>query len=448
MTNKYILLLFLLFALNSSFAQNGFRLPGLEKDKIKFDLIANLIIIPVELNGVKLSFILDTGVSKPILFNLTNIDSLQINKTETILIRGLGGGDPIQAIRSKDNFLSIGNAININQDVFVVFDKNLNFTPRLGVPIHGIIGFSLFKSFITEINYASKYIKLHRPDSYKYKKCKKCEVFNLSFYNNKPYLDAEVEINSEFKPVKLLMDTGSSDALWLFEDDSLGILPPNKMYFDDFLGKGLSGNVYGKRSKVKTIKLKSYELNNVNSAFPDSSAISHARKVEERNGSICGDLLKRFNLIVDYKNAKLTLKKNNKFKTPFYYNRSGIIIEQRGFVVVKERVAASNLNRDASESSSNYEISTASYFNYSAKPAYTIVEIRKNSPAERVGLQKDDIILKINGKETHTLELQNVIDYFKSKAGKLIRLKIDRNGSIVFYQFRLEDVFKQKNSLE
>ena len=444
MLKKNTLILLLIFVITSSFSQSDFSLPRLEKDKIRFDLIGNLIILPVELNGVKLSFVLDTGVSKPILFNLTNIDSLQIRNAETILIRGLGGGDPVEAIRSKRNFLRVGNAININQDVYVVFDKDLNFTPRLGIPIHGIIGFSLFKNFIVEINYASKYLKLYKPATYKYKKCKKCETFNLSFYNNKPYLEAEVLIEAEFKPIKLLIDTGSSDALWLFEDKFLGIKPPNKMFFNDFLGKGLSGNVYGKRSKVKTLKLKRFELNNVNSAFPDSSAISYARKFTKRNGSICGDLLKRFNLIIDYKNARLTLKKNKNFRTPFYYNRSGIIIEQRGFIVVKEEAASRETNYGSSKSSPSIKISSVNQYTYNTKPAYTIVEIRKDSPAERAGLLEDDIILSINGKQTHTLELQNVIAYFKSKTGKLIKLKIDRNGKVMLFSFRLENVFKQK----
>ena len=159
MLKKYILIVLLLFVVTSSFSQREFNLPGLEKDKIPFKLIGNLIIIPVQLNGVELSFVLDTGVSNPILFNITNIDSLQVREVETLYLRGLGGGDPIKAVKSKGNHFKIGNAINVNQDVFVVFDQDLNFTPRLGIPVHGIIGFSLFKNFIVEINYASKYLK-------------------------------------------------------------------------------------------------------------------------------------------------------------------------------------------------------------------------------------------------------------------------------------------------
>lgn len=443
MIKNKILLLLLLFAVNTTFSQGDFNLPNLNKDKLRFDLVGNLIIIPVEVNGVELSFVLDSGVSKPILFNLTNIDSLQMNKVETILLRGLGGGAPVEAIKSKGNFLSIGNAININQDIYVVFDKSINFTRRLGRPVHGIIGFDLFKNFIIEINYASKYIVLHKPENYKYKSCQRCETFDLWFYKNKPYMTGEIEVNSEFIPIKLLIDTGSSDALWIFENEEKGLIPTKNMYFEDFLGKGLSGNIYGKRSKIERFKLKSFELNNVNTAFPDSTSISFARLNTERNGSISGEVLKRFNLIVDYQNQKITLKKNRNFKSAFSYNKSGIIIEQDGVMIVREREKRSGLGfNDGNDS--NIHVETITHYKLSVKPAYTIVEIRKDSPAESAGLLVGDIILTINGKDTHTLELQNVISYFKSKSGKQINLKIDRNGKIMLFEFRLEDVFKQK----
>ena len=105
----------------------------------------------------------------------------------------------------------------------------------------------------------------------------------MEFNQNKPYINAEVEIHSKQIPVKLLIDSGGSDALWLFEDDSLGIFPDNKTYFVDFLGKGLSGSIYGKRTRISSFSLKDFQLNKVNVAFPDSSAISYARKFKEKS---------------------------------------------------------------------------------------------------------------------------------------------------------------------
>ena len=91
----YLTLTFFCFSING-FGQR-FHISNKKKfEKIKFELVNNLMVVPVELNGAKLSFILDTGVSSPILFNLNNQDSIQINKVSEITLRGLGDGEPIE----------------------------------------------------------------------------------------------------------------------------------------------------------------------------------------------------------------------------------------------------------------------------------------------------------------------------------------------------------------
>lgn len=440
----YFFIALFFVSISSSYSQNGFDIPGKQSDKIKFNLVNNLIIIPLELNGIELSFLLDTGVSKPILFNITNTDSLQIKNVETIFLRGLGGGESIRALKSRNNFVKIGKAININQDVFVVFDQKINFTPRLGVPVHGIIGYDIFKDFIVEINYKSKFIRLNKPESYRYRPCRKCEIFELAFYNYKPYINARVETNSSTQNVKLLIDTGSTDALWIFENDSLGLVPNKNMQFDDFLGRGLSGNVYGKRSRINALEIGSYRLEDVNAAFPDSTSISFARKIEDRNGSISSEILRRFNLIFDYPNSKITLRKNANFKTPFKYDRSGIVLEQRGLIVVKEKFNDQTYNTYNSKNSSTNTVSNNVLYKYKIEPAFTIVEIRKGSPADKIGLKINDIILSINGKLTHTMSLQEAMEFFQDRPNKNVRILIDRNNNKRRFQIKLENPFKPK----
>lgn len=444
MLNKYAVTFLFLLITNLSFSQGQFELHRDKYTKIKFELIDNLIVFPVEVNGAKLSFLLDTGVSKPILFNIINTpDSIQINHVESIFLRGLGDGGYIEALRSKQNVLKIGNAVNINQDLYVIFDESINFTPRLGVPIHGIIGYDIFKDFIVEINYASKYIKLHQPDLYQYKKCKNCQSFDLEFHQNKPYINAQVEIHSNPIPVKLLIDSGGSDALWLFEDDSLSINPHKDNYFYDFLGKGLSGSVHGKRTKIHSFAINDFHLKNVNVAFPDSSAISFARKFKERNGSLAGEILKRFNMIIDYNTSKITLKKNKNFNLPFQYNMSGIVIEQDGVRVVKEKQG----NTSNGETSYGMTVEGARSFSvtesykFVLKPAYKIVELRKDSPSDLAGILVGDIVLKINGKETHHLKMEEINETLRAKVGTVIKLRVERNGRVLDFTFRLKSLF-------
>lgn len=441
MLKRITLTFFLIIGAVSSFAQGSFNLVHTSTDKIKFQLINNLVVIPVEVNGVKLSFLLDSGVSKPILFNIINLsDSLQINNVETVYLRGLGSEGSIEALKSRGNIVKIGKAINVNQEVYVVFDEGINFAPRLGIPIHGIIGYDIFKDLIVDINYSSKSIKFHNPQTYKYKKCKKCRTFDLTLSQNKPYIDGMIEIDSNVIPVKLLIDTGGSDALWLFEDEEKGILPIDNRYFEDYLGKGLSGSVYGKRSKIKSFSLQDFKFNDVNVAFPDSSSIHIARNFKDRSGSISGELLKRFNIIFDYGNEKITFRKNSHFKAPFHYNKSGIVLEQNGIRVVKENNDGFFYNRESNTAGTDKIVLQASY-NYVFKPAFTIVELRKDSPAQKAGLLLGDVILSVNNKDTANLKMQDINNLFSAEDGKLIRLNIDRNGIALKYEFKLEKLF-------
>ena len=251
---------FIGFNLNA-FSQDGFQLQNGKSDKIHFRLINNLIVIPVSVNGVSLFFLLDTGVSKPIIFNFFNLkEELSIHETELLLLQGLGDDKPIEALKSSNNTVIIGEAINLNQDLYAIIDASINFAPSLGIPIHGIIGYDVFKDFIVEINYSRNFVKLHNPLSYDSKLSQKWRTSNLTFYNKKPIVKASVTNGNQVVPVNLLIDTGGSDALWIFEDSSESLKIPRSA-FDDFLGKGLSGNIYWKRSVFESFRLKDFQLN-------------------------------------------------------------------------------------------------------------------------------------------------------------------------------------------
>ena len=75
------------------------------------------------------------------------------------------------------------------------------------------------------------------------------------------------------------------------------------------------------------------------------------------------------------------------------------------------------------------------------KPAYSIVELRKDSPAEKAGLEVGDIILGINGKSTHNIKLQEIVQMFYEESGKRIKLRVDRKGIIIYYEFMLKSLF-------
>lgn len=423
-----------------------YSLPSGEKSqRIKFQLINNLIVIPLEVNGAKLSFILDSGVSTPILFNLSELDSLPLNNVSEITIKGLGNGEPIKAFSSRGNTFKLKNLRNFSQLLYVVLDKHLNFSPTVGIPIHGIIGYDLFQDFVVDINYGSEVIKFYDPKYYKKGNSKKSETLPLSIINEKAYVDGKIVIEEDFSiPVKLLVDTGSSDAVWLFENYEKGIGIPEKNY-TDFLGKGLNGNIFGKRTKVSSVHIGSFSLKNAKAAFPDLESFSAVKDLGNRNGSVGGEILRRFNIIFNYPQGEITLQKNGNFKAPFRYNMSGIALQHNGVRYIAESITDSRgvvNNSERERQLGDVQIMMESKTRISLVPEIIVSGIRAGSPAHEAGLQEGDIVIAVNGKKVHSYKLQEVLEMLNEKKGKRIRLLVERLNKDLTFNFVLRDVFK------
>ena len=436
---RLLFFLSILFCISAKgYSQGGFSLPStLEKDKISFKLINNLVVIPVEVNGTKLTFLLDTGVSSTIMFSLAEVDSLKLNNAETVRLRGLGEGGSISALKSKNNKLKIGKAIDDDHTVYVIFDKSLNLSTRMGIPIHGIIGYEFFKNMVVKTNYISERLIFYAPETYQPKKCKKCEVFNLTFQNKKAYINIDVTASNLTKEVTLLIDSGSSDAIWIFDDKDF-IDTTLKKSFDDFLGQGLSGGIFGKRSKLSKIGIGNFELKNVKVAFPDKESMENIKFFDERDGSLGGDILKRFTTIYDFPNKKVSLKKNGNFRAPFHYNMSGLTLKHDGVVLVKDNNYVNNSAK--TDASGAINITLSEVFDFYLAPRFIVSEIREGSPAALVGIFKGDEIISVNGKETHRYKLNDLIGLFSSKADKKMTLRLKRNGIIFKKKFYLKEV--------
>jgi hypothetical protein len=419
-----------------------YQLPAGKKfHKVKFELINNLMIIPVEVNGTELSFVLDSGVGTPILFNLSDQDSIQLNSVTEITINGLGEGDPINALKSTGNFVKLGSVKNVSQDIYVVMDAGINFSPDLGVPVHGIIGYELFRDFVVDINYTNKAIKFYNPDTYKHRISKKSRVLDMSVIRKKAYLNASVLVKgTEEVPVRLLMDTGSSDAVWLFEDDRLQI--PQK-YYEDFLGKGLAGDIYGKRTKIHHLKISDFILKDAKAAFPDMETFNNIMDFGGRNGSLGGEVLKRFNLVFDYANRKVVLKKNSNFGKMFQYNISGINLQHAGIRYVSERIADRNgIVYSDHKTYGDIQMVLQNATRLSVVPEIIVSGIRQGSPAHSAGLQEGDVILAVNGKPIHRYKMQEIMSMLNDNKDKKVKVLVERYNNDLLFSFVLKPLFE------
>jgi predicted aspartyl protease len=390
-----------------------------------------------------LSFILDTGVDKTILFSLSENDSLGLKNVKKISLYGLGKGKAIDALISQKNKLKVGALKSNDETIYLVLKDQFELSGKMGTTIHGIIGYSLLKDVIAKINYKTKKIILYNPKNFQYKKCKKCEEFPVEFYRNKPYVDAAIQldtIGNEMTSVKMLIDTGGSDALWLFEESHEKIKTPLRHY-NDILGEGLSGTIYGNRARIPKVRLGKFEVLQPTVSFLDTISTLQARKFETRNGSIGSNILKRFKVWIDYPNKKLILRKCAALTGGFEYNMSGLDIVYNGEQLVKEmdpeKVISYSGQNSSFENNSNTITFSASY-RFKFKPSYRISKVLQNSPAALVGIYPDDILLKINGNSVHDLSIGQLIKKLQTKDGKKIRVTIRRGEDILKFQFKLK----------
>lgn len=430
----FILIFFLSIFMN---AQNSFEIKNSKKVVIPFKLINNLVFIPITVNGVELTFMLDTGVSETTLFSLENTE-MQLTNLEKMNFSGLGGEKSIEGYKSDHNIGKIGNSfVNDSFTMFIILDQDFNISSHVGIPVNGIIGYHFFKNHSVSIDYASKKITVYNNADLFTKKIKKFKEFPISVERNKPYIFADVEMTNEKKSSKLLIDLGNSDAIWLFPALIKNFVY-NRPNIDDFLGRGFNGDVYGKRSRIHHFYLGDFKFVKPLTAMPDEFSIQYVNLVGERKGSIGGEILRRFTVAFDYPNEKVYLKKNGNYDDPFHFNMSGLDFKQDGVVWEKDMVNIESKNKN-SASNGVEVINNSLQYKFVLKPLFSIAGVRKDSPGFIAGLKKDDQLITINGKKTTEMNLQKILEIMKSEEGKTITMKVLRKNQELTLNFTLED---------
>ncbi len=383
-------------------------------------------------------FLLDSGTDKTILFSLENVEEIEFSGMEKVRFRGLGSTlKNVEGFKTSKNTVSAAkDFVDYNHDIYIIIDEDFNISSGFGIPVNGILGFEFFKNHIIEIDYIRNKIHVYKDISTIQKKLrKKFKKLDISIENNKPYLTADMILNNRKIMLKLLVDIGNGDAIWLFQDKiPQAILPDNN--FDDFLGRGFSGEVYGKRAKLDRVIMHDYTFKQPYIAFPDTLSI---KNITNHNvaGSVGAEILSRFTVVINYAEKSLYLKPNSHYNKPFLFNMSGIEIHHAGLEWVQTIVPVSRYEKEQ-----NLMDSQLRTFNYQfeLKPVFKIYSIRKNSPAAIAGLLKDDEIISINGKKAYTLSLQKINNLLKSQEDKQIRFEVKRNNQILKYTFNLKSV--------
>jgi C-terminal processing protease CtpA/Prc len=73
------------------------------------------------------------------------------------------------------------------------------------------------------------------------------------------------------------------------------------------------------------------------------------------------------------------------------------------------------------------------------KPLFLVSGTRKDSPAQKAGIIKNDQLVKIDNKQTKEMTLNKIHLILKTNVSKKVNLEIKRNGIPMKFEFTLED---------
>lgn len=275
--------------------------------EMPFEVVGNWMVIPVSVNGSRpLRFVFDSGASGTTLTNTALADSLNIKFTGTRQVRGAGGGGATFEVKVAED-------ISLNVGGIEMSSASLSQRP-MNNGLDGVIGRAIFATTVVEIDWENRIVKFYDPAKFKYSGAG--AILPLTFDNGgRPYTTATISVSGEKAvPVKLVVDTGGSHALFLELASKAGIKPSDGAT-KAVLGRGASGEITGFTGRVKEFQLGKYSVKDVPTGFLDAS--SGTAGLNGRDGNLGGQILQRFKVIYDYSRQQMIVEPNKFLNEPF-----------------------------------------------------------------------------------------------------------------------------------
>lgn len=345
-------------------------------------LNGGIILGKVKMNDFpdSLSFIFDTGCGGVSLDSMTCIHYNLTPKTSPYFIRGIAGRCPQRLLENMR--LSIGG-INLDSLTMQVNDYDL-LSSVYGEKIDGIIGYSFFSRYLVWVDYDSSKIDIYTKGPVKYPRggfLLRPRLYGLPMLEGR-LADAR-DINSRF-----YFDTGAGLCLLFsseFTADS-NVFSPRRKKPVPTQGAGLGGKTDMQLTILKSFSLGPFHFHQIPTyIFDDSYDVT---SYPQLGGLIGNDLLRRFNLIVNYPHSEIYIIPNSNYRQPFDYSYSGVTI---GLVEGK----------------------------------VLITDVMAGSPGDLAGLREGDIILEVNGNAQQDVQTyQNLL----KTIGPKVKVRVRRSN--------------------
>ena len=324
-----------------------------------------------------LNFILDTGSGGISLDSLT-ADRMKI-KTELSdrTIRGIAG---IRQVKFAYNHILRLPGLVVDSLNFHINDYEV-LTSSYGEKIDGIIGYSFFTRFIVKIDYDSNRVFVYSKGTMKYPR----GGFLLRpLLVNIPVITTSIRDDKEVMS-RYYFDTGAGMCLLLSSDfvsDSAFVNPKRRWYSTQ--AEGLGGKAPMRQGVLKQVRIGPYKFRNVPTYIFDDEY--NVTSYPYLGGLIGNDLLRRFNLILNYERRDLYLIPNSHFKEPFDYAYTGL-----GMYVIDGEIR--------------------------------VIDVMPNSPAQEAGFQPGDIIMAVANNFSKNIQAYKVLMQTANEKLKILVLR-------------------------
>jgi len=322
------------------------------------------------------NFILDTGSGGISLDSATCSDFGIENKPSDTSITGIAGIKKVPFAFNRTLKLPGLDVANLN---FHINDYEV-LSSVYGEKIDGIIGYSFFSRYVVRIDFDSLQIEVYSPGTIRYPN----ESTTLRpIFTSLPIQYLQVKDKRKVS-ANFYFDTGAGLCFLMsdqFAQDSAILLRKRKPLLTQ--AEGMGGKMQMRLTVIKEVKVGPYHFRAVPTYLYKD--LYNVTSYPYTGGLIGNELLRRFNLIVNYPQREINLIPNSHYYDSFEYGYTGLSIYQ-----IDGRI--------------------------------TVDATIPGSPAEEAGFQKDDEIISVGNNFSGIIQqYKNILQEPKKRIPVIVR---------------------------
>lgn len=379
-------------AVNVPVADGAFAMPappppdfafadGRDATTVPFQLVNNHIYVEVKLNGQgPFRLLCDTGGANVV--SPTLAARLGLRSEGGLQGRGVGEKSEDFSL-TKVETVTLGD-VTLRDQLFVVFPLEPLGNVE-GIPVHGLVGYEVFKRFAVEVDYEAGRLTLTSPPSFRY--AGKGVAVPFRFNGHVPQVDGKID----GIPGKFDIDTGSRasvDLLGPFAEQH-GLARRYRAGSPRVTGWGVGGPARGQVVRARRLELGAVVIREPVAMISTQKAGAFVDPYVA--GNVGGGVLRRFKVTFDYAGRVMYLEPNAHARERDVFDRGGLWANLGG-------------------------------------QGYEVVDVPEGGPAARAGLRAGDRIVGVNGAPASAMPLAEFRALLRSRPGTRVKLTVESGG--------------------